>query len=126
MEELLQFLRDRTIEDKQAAKRAKPGPWYADGGGVYATDPTDEVVSYTESSAPHIARHNPARVLTEIDAKRRIIADYEDAERSLTAAAPGTPPHDIMTGATNTLRRTLRLLALSYADHPGYREEWRP
>lgn len=79
-----------------------------------------------ETHAQHIAAHDPERVLRAVAAKRRVVADYEDAERTLSVAGPGTPPHDIMTGATNTLRRILRLLAAEFADRPGYREEWRP
>jgi hypothetical protein len=78
------------------------------------------------ADAEHIAAHDPARVLRAVEARRRIITDCEDAERTLRLAGPGTPPHDIMTGATNTLRRMLRLLAIEYADRAGYREEWRP
>lgn len=56
----------------------------------------------------HIARHDPARVLAEVEAKRRIVARLAD----------------------ESSRRydydTLRLLALPYADHPDYDEAWRP
>ena len=53
---------------------------------------------------------NPARVLAECEAKRRIVehCDFDHLARS-----PGDP-------------YVLRLLALPYADHPDYREEWRP
>ena len=52
--------------------------------------------------AGHIARHDPARVLAECDAKRRIV------ERRNHLDGP-----------------TLRALAAVYADHPDWREEWK-
>ena len=67
----------------------------------------------------------PARVLREIDAKRRLLAlhhQLEDAQEMLdfcaTCDATGKYPEYPCT--------TLRLLALPYAGRPGYREEWRP
>ncbi|MCT9092817.1 DUF6221 family protein [Streptomyces sp. ASQP_92] len=117
MDDLVQFLRDRLDEDAEAAGTATPGPWHADGGSVYATHPTDEVVSYTDS-AEHIARHNPARVLADIEAKRQIL--------DLHVAEPGQHPDFCGHDKHELPCPTLRLLALPYADHPDYREEWRP
>lgn len=65
---------------------------------------------------------SPARVLREIDAKRQVLALHHRAQPKWCAACdipagfPGPPD-----GCA-----TLRLLALPYADRPGYREEWRP
>jgi hypothetical protein len=68
----------------------------------------------------------PARVLREVEAKRRIIelhplVTYTDEE-------PGY--RQILNDHTCPGRQapctTLRLLALPYADRPGYRQEWRP
>jgi hypothetical protein len=69
----------------------------------------------------HIARHDPARVLAEVEAKRRIVAEHPDyggyGESCATCAesdvdlAPYPCP-------------TLRALASVYRDHPGFREEW--
>jgi hypothetical protein len=69
---------------------------------------------------------NPARVLREIDAKRRIVRAYGDAVTSFGSTDVGAVPHDLMTGSVNSLRYVLQLLALPYADRPGYKEEWRP
>jgi hypothetical protein len=52
----------------------------------------------------HIARHDPARVLADVEAKRRIVE--WDVEQ----------PVD---------RGVLNILASVYADHPDFREEWR-
>jgi hypothetical protein len=70
--------------------------------------------------AGHVARWDPARVLAECQAKRRIvdtcvprveITDMGSADRQFI---PGPPDMAL-----------LRLLALPYADHPDYRSEWR-
>lgn len=71
---------------------------------------------------------NPGRVLAECDAKRRIVehharvADPEgDDLADLCAVCDANGPE-----AQGWPCDTLRLLALPYADHPEYREEWRP
>jgi hypothetical protein len=112
-DDLVKFLRDRLDETARKAEAAKPGPWHADGGSVYASHPTDEVVGYTES-AEHIAEHDPARVLAEVDAKRRIIAEcvnaYDQDSRGMAWMAD----------------QVLGMLALPDRDHPDYRQEWTP
>jgi hypothetical protein len=64
--------------------------------------------------APHIARHDPARVLRDIDAKRGVITGLQHLLQ------------DDNPFVTSQADDALRLLALPYADRPGYREEWRP
>ncbi|MEU6661278.1 DUF6221 family protein [Streptomyces sp. NPDC046821] len=58
----------------------------------------------------------PARVLREIGAKRESI---RQADLYLCDAGPGCGYR------TKHGHSVLRLLALPYADRPGYREEWR-
>lgn len=110
MDELTRWLGEQLDEDERIARAAKPGPWHEDGGVVYATHPTDEVVDYSES-AEHIARHDPARVLREIEAKRRILGRVNS--------------HATIMGWDEIHGDLLRSLALPYADRPGFREEWR-
>lgn len=57
--------------------------------------------------ADHIARWDPARVLAECAAKRRIVAQWQDYDG------------DSLWGWN-----VLRALALPYADHADYRPEW--
>jgi hypothetical protein len=57
-------------------------------------------------AADHIARHDPARVLAEIEAKRRIVDLTEH-------------------GCGDDYQRVQRALALPYADHPDYDERWK-
>lgn len=74
------------------------------------------VVPYAEEQpttpAAYIVRWEPARVLVEVEAKRRII--------DLHAHFLGRMAVDELADMT------LRLLALPYANRPGYREEWAP
>ena len=121
--DLVEFLTARLDEDERAARAARPGPWSVDGSSVIATHPTDEVVDYTES-ADHIARHDPARVLREVGAKRSLIQRYKQPEES-----PDLPRsfNKLTAGVERAvLDEVFRSLALPYADHPDYDEAWRP
>jgi hypothetical protein len=72
-----------------------------------------------EQSSDHIARHDPARVLAEVAAKRAIIDEH-------APVVDGSQGRRWFVGSESQSSLTLRLLALPYADQPGYREEWRP
>lgn len=115
-----EWLLARLDEDEQVARAARPGPWDGRAGIVQAedgqdvatsvghdqSDPLDVGERMARGDAHHIARHDPARVLADVAAKRRIV-ERED----LHGEDDGT----------------LRLLALPYADHPTYRAEyWTP
>ena len=72
-----------------------------------------------ELRARHIARHDPARVLRDVEAKRRILDSYvaEFGEDELNGDVGYSPEQWLA-------RQTLRLLALPYADHPDYNPQW--
>ncbi len=132
--DLAEFLLARITEDENTAKGSTPGPWrwfpgraglpaFLESTGAKATHwvegqsfqaPT--VVLGTNQGvmlrvrgrdAEHIAAWHPTRVLAECRAKR-----------ALVEGVGGVDPlaYDLV----------LRSLALPYADHPDYREEWRP
>lgn len=61
----------------------------------------------------------PERVLAGIDAKRRIITAIYDRK-----TWRDDPPAQFIDLDIET--RVLELLALPYADRPGYQESWRP
>jgi hypothetical protein len=130
---LVQFLHDRLDEDEQAAAAASAGPWTpwrrkallrglgqlehavtlpGEGVGSRAS-----IVTASWLDAEHIARHDPARVLTEVDAKRAIV-DWVEECRAFFWQTDST--------LTPSAYRVLAPLAVVYADHPDYREEWRP
>ncbi|MGW7636138.1 DUF6221 family protein [Streptomyces decoyicus] len=69
----------------------------------------------------HIARHDPERVLAEVEAKRAIVDQYAEV-----AENDGANAYEYDRGWVNALRESARLLALPYAAHPDYRDEWRP
>lgn len=117
-EQVIAFLRARIAEDEAAAKAASRGPWtvndesYPDyvsdadhnqiiAGGRWGGEGS---VFDTEADALHVVRHDPARVLREVAAKRAILDWYEPGEH------PSMP---------------LYALAEAYADHPDYDEGWR-
>jgi hypothetical protein len=82
------------------------------------TNPREAAVRVEGASAPEV-RHfaNPDRVLAECEAKRRIVeAHREWDDNDWQSPAYFSAPMDLV----------LSLLALPYADHPDYREEWKP
>ncbi len=132
MDSLIKFLRARLAEDEQAARAAigrLGGEWVAYGSRVeVAGDTRDaQVFEYTvcfdegspsPEQADHIARHDPARVLRDVEAKRRLLVQFElrgNSVRSVVRPSTGGVWDDL-----------LRILALPYADHEDYRPEWRP
>lgn len=131
MDDLVRWLGEQLDEDERIARDADPGPWKSESLGrhnqaaIKLAAPTSLIQfdgSRAAANGMHASRHDPARVLREIDAKRRMIDTftrrYEASKASSTTTATGA--HWVM------LADTLRLLALPYADRPGYREEWRP
>lgn len=155
---ITEFLAARHDEDEAVAQAASPGPWHtnAESDEVLAMDDITVAEGFALSgpqvraTTAHIARHDPARVLADVAAKRAIIEDhgwkyadpYEswkgDAYRErygdtrdsrLCTRCGGTSPHPNL---GEVERRdswpctTLRLLALPYAEHEDYDEEWRP
>ncbi|MFJ9113001.1 DUF6221 family protein [Streptomyces sp. NPDC102283] len=121
MDDLVQFLRDRLTDDAQAARRAGDSfRQIGETGVIVATDGdrAEECASANWSGiAEHIVRHDPARVLAEIDAKRSVL-DLAERARDYHET--------FVNGFAAALENTLRLYALPYADHPDYRPEWRP
>lgn len=59
----------------------------------------------------------PERVLREVEAKRLLLREVISVVRNMDTDRIGDEPEAPV---------LLRLLALPYADRPGYRDEWRP
>ncbi|MEU0393794.1 DUF6221 family protein [Streptomyces sp. NPDC006208] len=127
--ELVDFLRARLDDDEQAARRAGDSfRQIGETGVIVATegDRAEECASANWGGiAEHIVRHDPARVLAEVDAKREILRLHDDSTTALMVAS-GT----VLAGGVKIRRRAyedvLKLLALPYAGHEAYREDWRP
>jgi hypothetical protein len=114
MSDLVEFLRARLDEDEQAARATSDGAWF--------TQRTLETnLSAAVADAAFIARSTPKRMLAEVEAKRRMLTDlYPEikADGETILGEWGDDPCD--------RDMVLYLLALPYADHPDYRDEWRP
>lgn len=124
MDELVRWLGKQLDDDERAARAATPGPWHAQDGGVVSDDDEQWPVAETQSARDredrvHIARHDPARVLREIDAKRRIIDQHKRYAAERRRMMGGWDPQ-------SDDSPILAALASVYADRPGFREEWRP
>lgn len=155
-DDLVAFLTARLDEDEAAAQACHRLRQPVEGGEVWAvkdyvpSDP-DAVQSGTwvvtgpdggdgigmmssEYRAKHIARHDPARVLREVAAKRRTLTRHSAAPGGEELAMPlycaahafkhrdGTVTFPIQLDACPDLRD----LAEPYAWHPDYQESWRP
>lgn len=147
---LVEFLLARLAEKERLAQRAAelcgchpPAPSWdfgdeSTGGRIVVVDEPHPQIkrklnrrwngTYVDLfHAEHIVQHDPARVLAEIDIKRRIIelhtgnhecSVYEDHGRGVEI--------NNCAWIEDKDCSTLHLLALPDAGHPDYREEWRP
>jgi hypothetical protein len=123
MDDLVRWLRAQLDDDEQIAREAHAPNWSTDGrrGLHYGVEDGWMTDALTTADADHIARHDPARVLREIDAKRQLLADFAPLLAQTDATIDGEwNGHDDLHG------RLLAYLTLPYADRPGYRDEWRP
>ena len=107
--DLNEFLLARIAEDEAVAQDiyVDPGKWRADG----------------------LIGLDPSRMLAECEAKRRIVAEHPHRQwdgwtycETCNMTEGGTI-YDVEKAGNCP---TLRLLALPYADHPAWREGWRP
>jgi hypothetical protein len=118
-----EFLLARIAEDKRIAAEA------AAGGGVWAAKGLAEALPQ-RAAAEHVAHFDPARVLAECAAKRRIVLACREARPDLHflgSRARGMADFPLSAHGPHELAAlTLALLALPYADHHDYLEEWRP
>lgn len=84
-----------------------------------------------DADAKYIARHDPARILREVEAKRQLIGIFEIAVRNEALPHPEYvqevyPPAVFVSGYRAALEYTLRCFAALYADHPDYQADWAP
>ncbi len=152
MTTIFEFLLARIAEDEEVARTAANDAaedWavssryepnlVTDGGSAVAVGPWGGDIG---PAAEHMARWDPARVLAECEAKRRLLDLHQIVTQDYTGAwwATNRAESHITTGCDHCREcavdgldyvvdgpcMTLRLLALPYSDHPDYREEWRP
>lgn len=143
-DDIAAFIQARLDDDEQAARQAigrtllseweLPTSWpsnpalarayeraVADSGGVL-------VAAVREQVAEHIASHDPARVLRGVEAKRRLLDEFEPCQACL--AGERCVPHDASAGpgisriASAQHEWFARLLASEWSTHPDYRQQW--
>ena len=82
---------------------------------------------FTPEATDFVERFDPARVLTECEVKRRIVglaAEATGIDMSLDDNVLSTDRDTITDPYLGDV--ILQALALPHADHPDYRDEWRP
>ena len=137
MDELVAWYRQQLDDDEREAKEsakestrhlagADPevvGHWHvveraATGTFVATRDQWGRVAevfpTYGGAHADHIARHGPAAVLADIEAKRAVLDYYEHIENS-TLSNPSE---------YNTAGAMIDMLARGYRHRPGWKQEW--
>ena len=125
MDDLLAFLAARLDEDEAAAHAALHG-----GSGRWERYreadlyDLDHRLVTTSGEFAHIIRHDPARVLREAEAKRAILARYEDClARMEDPAYSGTAEYVQIREYEDFI---LPNLAAAWSDHPDCRPERKP
>jgi hypothetical protein len=158
VDDLVEWLRLQLDEDERGALAAVEQHWRPDGANscqVYVArdDGSNRTIAWCRNgyeddfaNSLHIARWDPARVLREVDAKRKILDEHHRIEqRGLWHKGTGYETEFIRAmcvligddedqGGSRWRYRehaewpcqTVLFLAAIYSDRPGYREDWRP
>lgn len=120
VEDLVRWLGAQLDEDERIVNEANTSPEMVTGiPRSYAEAPV----------AVHIATFaDPARVLREITARRRTIAQHTAAVERMDQAMRDNDTSAYQRAMTMEIafRAVLRNDAAVYSDRPGYRMEWRP
>jgi hypothetical protein len=110
---LTEFLLARIAED-EAVARGSQGAGWATGSVRMVSQPAG--TEHWTPAAPGWVLVEPNHVLAECEAKRRVVERCAPDDR--TAAQ--------LVAVASLASDVLRLLALPYADHPDYQQEWKP
>ena len=116
------FLLARIAEDQRLAAGAATATGRPEwDGGLLGDLPVD--------AAAHVAHHDPARVLADCAARRRLVLACRDAAPDLHLLGARPEGLDLPLAPTDRHQLAalaLALLALPHAAHPDYRPAWRP
>lgn len=84
----------------------------------------------SDAVAAHIARHDPARALREVTAKRARLAMWHEALTEMDRLLADDDAEKIEQGRAigrqEAARAAVKHDAAVYSDHPDYRQEWAP
>lgn len=147
MDDLVAFLRAQYDKDEQAARAATDGAWEVIGSDhPYPAYPGEQVTAgrgwsislkeprvgdvaseLSRGDAAHISRHDPARVLADLAAKRRTLGMLADAQQQLKAAYREERTADVAmyVGKVSALHDVVKALAAPYEGEDGYQQEWK-
>ena len=140
MNAIADFLRARYAEQRALALAASPGPWQANGehDEVLAVDGITVAEGFALSgrqlraTVDHIAAHDPAAALADLDAKLAIVDEHPAApgwdgreiDGQVCRTCSETSQDGVLTGDPYPCR-TLRLLARPFVGHPDHASaEW--
>lgn len=144
-----EFVAARLAEWETAAQAATRGGWvaitiYVDRAEVHRTwgrvnESWSLAAVHAAADAEHMAMHDPATVLAQVEAQRLILARYAYVEGEVEAATDRThaaiahapsaiaanhTQADAMRGILVTLDLMVRTLAAQWPDHYDYQREW--
>jgi len=141
--DIVEFLTARLDDDEAVAKAAGVGPrdkwrtieWYdgqfengltvsVDVHGV-AGAPVTSRGNLLRADGEHIARHDPARVLAEVAAKRRIM-ERHFADQDGSCVGCGFNSVEERSVEDINACPELRDMASVYDSHPDHKQEWKP
>jgi len=132
MDDLVAFLKARLDEDEAVAQETVADfgdHWTVDGERVRGSVEYVDVLDGPGMPYAHIARHDPARVLREVEAKRRLLALHAPTGPGgddCVVCDYGADSCGCMGTNGGWPCATLELLALPYSGHPDYRPAWSP
>lgn len=127
MDDLIAFLRAQ-LDDLEAKVEAceenigreRAGEPYDDGSGIAERD---DFPSYPwgvgDAELAYMAAVHPRVTRADVEAKRQVLDDYERRCHE----AETNPALEL---ECRLIRSVIQRLALPYAGHPGFREEWKP
>lgn len=113
---LADFLLARIAEEEEAALDAQNGSDFGDSRTFYS-----HYGDGRDDWGVHYFNVPPVRVLAECEAKRRVILIWEACQ-----SREGLIEKMVLPSVSTALEEALGALALPYAEHADYRDEWRP
>ncbi|MET8536811.1 DUF6221 family protein [Streptomyces sp. NPDC005065] len=126
-DDVVEFLRARLHEVAELAGRCDGddcGQWTAHRDTVDFCQM--DLSGFDPTIAQHVALHDPARVLRDVEAKRRVLARHVLSPAIDDPELPWDNRNDCQYDGEDWPCPDLLDLALPYADHPDHREQWWP